>query len=139
MKSPAEGSRQFPAKVKYDQRVMPGNIINNQWNQCVVWEHLPLHEFIVRELNFSQTLGVFNHITYADLNEVIELTVASPHSPCVYARNGVLPEFITTVENALRLCQIKKNSSMQKLNSAIQYFHDIGRSDILEMQIMYSL
>ena len=57
---------------------MPGNIINNQWNQCVVWEHLPLHEFIVCELNFSQTLGVFNHLTYADLNEVIVLTVASP-------------------------------------------------------------
>ena len=118
---------------------MPGNIINNQWNQCIFWEHLPLHEFIVRELNFSQTLGVFNHFTYADLQEVVELTVARPHSPCVYVRDGVLPEFITTVENALNLCQMKKNTSMQKLDSVIQYFHDIDRSDILEMQIIYSL
>ena len=118
---------------------MPGNVMGNQWSQCVVWEHIPLHEFIVRELNFSQTQGVFNHLTYADLNEVIELTVARPHSPCVYKRDGVRPEFITTVENALNLCQIKNNSCMQKLNNAIQYFHNIGRSDILEMQIIYSL
>ena len=77
---------------------MPGNIINNQWNQCVVWEHLPLHEFIVRELNFSQTLGVFNHLTYADLNEVIEMTVACRHFPCIYEKNGKLTDIITTVE-----------------------------------------
>ena len=118
---------------------MPGNIIDDQWNQCVVWEHIPLHEFLVNELNFSQTLGVFNHLTYADLNEVVELTVARPHFPCVYARDGVLPEFITTVENALRLCQIKKNSNMQGLNNVIQYLNNIGRSDILVMQIIYSL
>ena len=94
---------------------------------------------IVNELDFSQTLGLFNHLTYADLNEVVELTVAHPHFPCVYVRDGVLPEFITTVEDALRLCQVEKNSNMQKLNSAIQYFHDIDWSDILEMQIIYSL
>ena len=118
---------------------MPGNIIEEQWNQCVIYEHIPLHEFIVNELDFAQTLGVFNHLTYADLNEVVELIVAQPHSPCVYVRNGVLPEFIITVEDALRLRQVDKNSDQQKLDSAIQYFHDIDRSDILEMQIIYSL
>ena len=118
---------------------MPGNIIDDQWNQCVIYEHIPLHEFLVNELDFSQILGLFNHLTYADLNEVVELTVAQPHFPCVYVRNGVLPEFITTVENALGLCQLENNTNKQKLNSAIQYFHDIDRSDILEMQIIYSL
>ena len=118
---------------------MPGNIINNQWKQCAFREHLPLHEVIVRELDLSQTLGVFNRFTYADLQDVLKLTVARPHSPCVYGRNGVLPEFITTVEHALNLCQMKNNSSMQKLAEVIQYFHDIDRSDILELQIIYSL
>ena len=127
------------SEVTDDQRVMPGNIIDDQWNQCVIYEHIPLHEFIVNELDFSQTLGLFNHLTYADLNEVVELIVAQPHSPCVYVRNGVLPEFIITVEDALRLHQVEKNSDQQKLDSAIQYFHDIDRSDILEMQIIYSL
>ena len=117
---------------------MPGNVVNRHWMPCVLIEHLPLGEFITNELNFVQVLGVLNHLTYADLNEVIDLTIAIPHSPCVYVRNGVQPEIITTVEEALRLCQIKKNSCMQKLNSAIQYFHDINRSDILEMQIIYS-
>ena len=88
---------------------MPENIIDDQWNQCVIYEHIPLHEFLVNELNFSQTLGLFNHLTYADLNEVVELTVAHLHFPCVYVRDGVQPEYITIVENALRLRQIKKN------------------------------
>ena len=118
---------------------MPGGMINDQWSQCVFYEHIPLHELLVNELNFSQTLGVFNHLTYADLNEVVELTVAHPHSPCVYVGNGVQPDFITTVENALRICQVEKNSSEQGLNSAIQYFNEIGRAGILQMQIIYSL
>ena len=117
---------------------MPGNIINNQWNQCIFWKHLPLHEVIVRELDLSQTLGVFNRFTYANLQDVLEMTVAHPHSPCVYVRNGVLPEFITTVEHALNLCQMENNSCMQKLADVIQYFHDIDRADILALQIIYS-
>ena len=73
-----------------------------------------------------------------DLQDVLEMTVAHPHIPCVYVRNGVLQEIITTVEHALNLCQMKNNSSMQKLAEVIQYFHDIDRSDILELQIIYS-
>ena len=137
--SPAGGSRQFPAEIKYDQREMPGNAVNEQWSQCVLYEHTPLHELLVNELNLTQTLGVFNHLTYADLNEVVELTVAHPHHPCFYVGNGVQPDFITTVENALRICQVEKNSCVEKLNSAIQYFYNIGREDILQLQIIYSL
>ena len=117
---------------------MPGNIRDNQWIQCVFWEYLPLHEVIVCELDFYQTLGVFNRFTYADLQDVLEMTVAHPHIPCVYVRNGVLQEIITTVEHALNLCQMKNNSSMQKLADVIQYFHDIDRADILALQIIYS-
>ena len=117
---------------------MPGNVVSRHWMPCVLIEHLPLGEFITNELNFVHFLGVVNHLTYADLNEVIDLTIAVPHSTCVYVRNGVQPDIITTVEEALRLCQIKKNSCIQKLNNVIQYFHDINRSDILDMQIIYS-
>ena len=118
---------------------MPGNIINNQWKQCAFREHLLLHEVIIRELDLFPTLEAFSRVDGADLQEVLEMIVARPHSPCVYGRNGVLPEFITTVEHALNLCQMKNNSSMQKLAEVIQYFHDIDRSDILELQIIYSL
>ena len=116
---------------------MTGWIINNHWNQCVEWEHLPLHELIVKELNFSQTQGIFNHLTYADLNEVIEMIVAERHVPCMYERK--VTDIITTVEHALNLCQINKNTCVRRLNSAVQYFHSIGRSDLLELQIIYSL
>ena len=118
---------------------MPGNIINNQWKQCAFREHLPLHEFIIRELDLFPTLEVFSRVDGADLQDVLEMIVARPHSPCIYEKNGKLTDVITTVEIALKLCQLEKNSSMQKLADVIQYFHDTDRSDILELQIIYSL
>ena len=139
MKSPAEGSRQFPAKVEYDQRVMPGSIISRHWMPCAFREHLPLSEFVIRELDLFPTLELFTRVDGASLKDIWRMTVACRHFPCIYEKNGKLTDIITTVENALRLCQMDKNSSMQELNSAIQYFHDIGWSDILEMQIIYSL
>ena len=118
---------------------MPGNIINNQWKQCAFREHLPLHEFIIRELDLFPTLEVFSRVDGAGLKDIWEMIVARTHSPCIYQKNGKLTDVITTVEIALKLCQLEKNSSMQKLADVIQYFHDIDRSDILEMQIIYSL
>merc|ERR1712179_521876 len=131
------GVDRFPANYKYSQQVMTGWIINNHWNQCVEWEHLPLHELIVKELNFSQTQGIFNHLTYADLNEVIEMIVAERHVPCMYERK--VTDIITTVEHALNLCQINKNTCVQRLNSAVQYFHSIGRSDLLELHNLLTI
>ena len=118
---------------------MPGNIVSKHWIPCVFREHLPLHEFVIRELDLFPTLELFARVDGANLEDIWELTVASRHSPCVYERNGRLTDTITTVEIALRLCQSRKNSCMQKLNEAIQYFYDINRPDILEMQVIYSL
>ena len=106
---------------------------------CACREHLPLSEFVIRELDLFPTLELFNRVDGAGLEDIWGMTVANRHFPCIYQKNGKLTDIITTVENALRICQVEKNSNMQGLNNAIQYFSDIGRSDILEMQIIYSL
>ena len=100
-------------------------------------EHQPLHEVIVATLDFHQTLGVLNHFVYADLQLVLEMFVSPPHYNCVFKQNGELPQHLTTVERALNLFQMENNSCMQKLNDVIQYFIDIGQSDILAMQLIY--
>ena len=117
---------------------MPGNVINRHWMPCVFREHSPLDIFVINELDIFQTLELFAIVDEASLEDIWKMIVADTHFPCTYEKNGTLRDIITTVEEALKLCQIKKNSCMQKLNSAIQYFHDINRSDILEMQIIYS-
>ena len=117
---------------------MPGNVINRHWMPCVFREHIPFSIFVISKLHLSHTLELFARVDEASLEDIWKMIVADTHFPCMYERNGTLTDIITTVEEALRLCQIKKNSCMQKLNSAIQYFHDINRSDILEMQIIYS-
>ena len=117
---------------------MPGNVINRHWMPCVFREHIPFSIFVISKLDLFHTLELFARVDEASLKDIWKMTVADTHFPCMFVRNGAQPDIITTVEEALKLCQIKKNSCMQKLNSAIQYFHDINRSDILEMQIIYS-
>ena len=117
---------------------MPGNVVNRHWMPCVFREHIPFDIFVISELDLFHTLELFARVDEASLEDIWKMIVADTHFPCMYEKNGTLTDIITTVEEALRLCQIKKNSCMQKLNSAIQYFHDINRSDILEMQIIYS-
>ena len=114
---------------------MPGNC--DLWSNCVLCEHLPLHEVIVSTLDLHQPLGAFNHFIYAELQPVIGMIVAPPHTPCMFKQNGELPQHLTTVEGALYLFQMEHNSSMQNLNDVIQYIFDIGQSDILEMQLIY--
>ena len=106
--------------------------------QCAFKEHITLSDLVIRELDLFPTLELFNRVDSAGLKEIWGMTVARRHSPCLYEKNGKLTDIITKVENALGLCQLE-NTNKQKLNSAIQYFHDIDRSDILEMQIIYSL
>ena len=98
-----------------------------------------LSDYLIRELDLFPTLEIFYRIDRAGLVDMWSMVVAREHYPCIYEKNGKVTDIITTVEHALNLCQIKKNSSIQGLNSAVQYFHDIGRSDILELQIICSL
>ena len=118
---------------------MPGSIRSRHWIPCACREHLPLSDLVIRELDLFSTLELFNKVDSAGLESIWSIVVSCTHFPCVYEKNGKLTDIITSVEDTLNLCQIKNNSCMQKLNNAIQYFHNIGRSDILEMQIIYSL
>ena len=118
---------------------MPGSLISKQWIPCAWKEHMRLSDFLIRDLDFYPTLEIFSRIDRAGLEDMWSMVVANDHYPCIYERNGKVTDIITTVEHALNLCQINKNSSIQGLNSAVQYFHDIGRSDILELQIICSL
>ena len=117
---------------------MPG-IIDINWRACACIEHIPFHKWVIRELDFFPTLEVFYRVDDAGLEDVWEMIVAKTHSPCTYQKNGKFTDVVTTVETALRVCRLEKNSSVEKLNSAIQYFSDIGREDILQLQIIYSL
>ena len=118
---------------------MPGSVIDTNWRVCACREHIPLHKLVIREIDIFPTLELFNRVDSAGLEDVWGMIVANTHSPCTYQRNGRLTDVITTVETALRTCHLEKNSSVEKLNSAIQYFSDIGRADILQLQIIYSL
>ena len=118
---------------------MPGSVIDTNWRGCACREHIPLHKLVIREIDIFPTLELFNRVDSAGLEDIWEMVVANIHFPCIYQKNGKLTDVITTVENALRTCQVEKNSSVEGLNSAIQYFNDIGRADILQLQIIYSL
>ena len=107
--------------------------------QCAFKEHITLSDLVIRELDLFPTLELFDRVDSAGLKEIWGMIVSNRHSPCLYEKNGKITDVITTVETALGLCRLENNANKQKLDRAIQYFHDIDRSDILEMQIIYSL
>ena len=117
---------------------MPGNVVSRHWMPCVFREHIPFSILVISKLHLSHVLELFARVDEASLKDVWKMTVADTHFPCMFVRNGTSRDIITTVKEALRLCQVKNNACIHKLNSVIQYFHNINRADILDMQIIYS-
>ena len=118
---------------------MPGSIVSRHWMPCVFKKHMPLDLRVIKEIeDIFQTLELFDMVDKTGLEDVWTMIVADTHFPCTYEKNGTSRDIITTVKEALRLCQVKNNACIHKLNSVIQYFHNINRADILDMQIIYS-
>ena len=94
---------------------MPGIIISRHWIPCAFREHLPLSEFVIRELDFFPTLELFTRVDGAGLEDIWEMVVACRHFPCIYEKNGKLTDILTTVENALNLCQNQEKLMYAKI------------------------
>ena len=83
-------------------------------------------------------MGVLNNLINCNIQEALDLWVALEHHyPCSNASHGNYITVYTDVEGALTLAARNKGASQEQIDQLINYFINIGRRGILNLQVAY--
>ena len=105
---------------------------------CAQIEHRWFGDVLEDRLNLGQHMGVMNNLINCKLQEALDLwVVVEHHYPCTYVNHGIHITEYTDVAGALTHAAQNKGASPQQIGQLINYFINIGKADILNMQVAY--
>ena len=116
---------------------MPENGVNQEFIDCIFIEHKWLEDVLRHNLDDEEYEQVKQLLEDAELSDVGDMVVSSPHFPCIKVNNGHLPANYTYVADAFYKLHLDRGSSAQRLLQVINYFHAIGKDGILDLQVAY--
>ena len=105
---------------------------------CAQIEHRWFSDVLQESLTLGQHMGVMNNLINCKIQEALDLWVAAEHHyPCTYVNHGIHITEYTDVAGALFHAADNKGASQEQIDQLINYFINIGKEDILNMQVAY--
>ena len=105
---------------------------------CAQIEHRWFGDVLEDSLNLGQHMGVMNNLINCNIQEALDLwVVVDHHYPCTYVNHGIHITEYTDVAGALTHAAENNGASQEQIGQLINYFINIGKADILNMQVAY--